>query len=152
DDEDPMRIAIDRHRKIRSCPLHRQRSRRPHRKVHHANLTCVRHIHKDLGPRVVDLKPLRMRFETDIRGFRQAYRIDHRKRTLPVAPQPAWRAVSTRTLWPSSPSWTRPIGVRPSPASTCTEPSPALATNTLSANGTYATPCGSLKPVILRKT
>src|SRR5262245_31294989 len=35
----------------------------------------------------------------------------------------------------------RPIGVRSSPRSTCTEPLPAFATNTLSANGTYATPC-----------
>src|SRR5262249_46667377 len=30
--------------------------------------------------------------------------------------------------------------------------SPALVTNTLSANGTCATPCGSLKPVILLST
>ena len=62
------------------------------------------------------------------------------------------RIVSTRTLSASSPSSTRPIEVRSSPRSTCTEPSPAFATNTLSANGTYATPCGSLKPAILRST
>jgi hypothetical protein len=40
----------------------------------------------------------------------------------------------------------------PSPRRTRTEPSPALATNMLPVNGTCATPCGSLKPVILRRT
>ena len=82
-----MRLAIDRHRKIRSRPLRRQRSGRPDRKVDHGDLTRVRHIHKDLGPGFVDLKPLRMRFEPDIRGLRQGCRIDHRQRTLAVTHQ-----------------------------------------------------------------
>src|SRR5215468_6150820 len=47
----------------------------------------VRHIDKDLGPGFVDLKPLRMRLDTDIRGLRQAGGINYRKRTLAIAHQ-----------------------------------------------------------------
>ena len=47
----------------------------------------VRHIHKDSGPGFVDLKPLGMCFERNIRGLRQANGINYRKRTLAVANQ-----------------------------------------------------------------
>src|SRR5262244_3360044 len=47
----------------------------------------VRHIDKDLGPGFVDLKPLRMRLETDIRNLRQAGRINYCERTLAIAHQ-----------------------------------------------------------------
>src|SRR5262244_3334913 len=47
----------------------------------------VRHIDKDLGPGFVDLKPLRMRLETDIRNLRQAGRINYREGTLAIAHQ-----------------------------------------------------------------
>jgi hypothetical protein len=57
DDENPVRLAIDRHRKIRFRPLRRRRSGRPDREVGHDDLMRVRHIHKDLSPGVVDLKP-----------------------------------------------------------------------------------------------
>src|SRR5262249_57043120 len=58
------------------------------RKVDNANLMRVRHIDEDLGGRgCVDLKPLWMRLETDIRGLRQAGGINYRERTLAIAHQ-----------------------------------------------------------------
>src|SRR5215472_4303877 len=111
-----------------------------------------RQIHKDFGPGFVDLKPLRMRLEMNIRDLRQADGIDPRERTLAVADQYPFASSVYAHIVGIVTELDAPDWVRSSARSTRTEPSPAAATNTLSEDGTYATPCGSLKPVILRST
>src|SRR5205823_3033502 len=64
DDENPAPLTVDRHRKIRSRALRRQRSVRLRCKVHHLDLAGIRHIDKNLGSSLVDLKTLRMALET----------------------------------------------------------------------------------------
>ena len=75
---------MDRHWKVRSGTLRRQRSGRPGRKVDDLDLARIRHIDKNLGPGFVDLKTLRMALETEIGGLGSCCRIDRRKRALAV--------------------------------------------------------------------
>ena len=79
-----MRLAVDRHREIRSCALRRQRSGRLGRKIGDLDIARVRHIDKNLGPGFVDLKTFRMSLETDIGRFGPGCRIDHRERAVAV--------------------------------------------------------------------
>ena len=50
DDQDPMRLAVDRHREIRSRISHRQGSISHPGKLHDLDLTGIRHIDKGPGP------------------------------------------------------------------------------------------------------
>jgi hypothetical protein len=79
DDENPMRVAVDRHREIRSHAFCRKRSIGLCREVHDLDLAGIRNIGEDLGPGFVDLESLGMALETDICGLGSACRIDHRK-------------------------------------------------------------------------
>jgi hypothetical protein len=126
----------DRHREIRYRPLRRQRSCRPRGKVDHLDVAGIRHIDKDLGPGFVDLETLGMALETNIGGFGPRCRIDNRQRALAVAHQHA----IARRVHPHIVGVIAELDARDrrkiSPRSTRTEPSPAFATKTLSANGT----------------
>jgi hypothetical protein len=100
DDQNPVSLSIERHRKIRVVALGRHGSGDlTFDQIDHSDFPCIRHIDEGSSAVLVDLKTFGVCLEPDVRHFRLAFRVDDGECTLAISDQhPVARPVDSNVI------------------------------------------------------